>query len=394
MGVLSNMDRQRLEELFIKYVHAEASPEECANLYALIRENHDTAYLDELSERFQVPEDFLMELPGEASNQILEAVLASRRTASTPVTVHRVHFLKRYRWIAAALLLLVAGAGSWRWLLSHKSQQKGQPLAQVQRFKNDVAPGKSGAILKLANGTAILLDTSANGKVLGHFTKTDQAITVNTDQLMYASLETPVSRTEQLTLADGSMVWLNAASSIRFPTVFKGKERLVEITGEVYIQVAHNDCMPFKVKVKDQVIEDIGTEFNINAYDNEPAIRTTVVQGSVRVIGGRRQLVLKPGEQSAFDAAGKLALNSNPDMDAALAWKNGIFRYDGETIGNIMKQVSRWYGVEVVYRDTITEEFVAKRIPRDVPVSMLLSYLEETGHVHFMIEGKTITVMK
>jgi len=272
-----------------------------------------------------------------------------------------------------------------------------------------VAPGKTGAVLSIEGGGSILLDTAANGNVLGHFSKGDSTVSVQsnatqyatgsvqyaTESVQYATLSTPAAHTEVLQLKDGSTVWLNAASSIRFPTVFTGKERVVEVTGEVYIKVAHNAAMPFKVMVKGQEIQDIGTEFNINAYDNEHVIKTTLVEGSIRVRStlNAQRLTLKPGEQSQVDQSGNLKLVPNPDMDETLAWKNGIFRFDGSGIEEIMKQVERWYGVDIVYRDRITEEFVGK-IPRDVPVSKLLNLLEGTRSVHFIIDGKTITVMK
>ncbi len=342
-------------------------------------ENQETveAFVREIMES----DEFLIEDP--LVKQRLDAFL-DREIQKTRRA--RIRYFTRY---AAAAVILFAVAGAY-FLLQPK---KPELLSQAERFKNDVAPGKIGAVLKLENGQTILLDTAANGKILGHFTKSDEAVTVTSDKVLFATLETPISRTETLNLPDGSTVWLNAASSIRFPTAFSGKQRVVEVTGEVYFKVAHDGSKPFLVKVQGQEIEDIGTEFNVNAYNNETVIRTTLVEGAVKVTGKGNSLLLKPGQQSSSDASGKLGLHENNNLDEILAWKNGFFRYDGVSIEDIMKQVTRWYGVDVVYQEKVQGEFVA-RIPRNVPVSQLLSLLEETGHIHFKVEDKTITVMK
>jgi len=322
-------------------------------------------------------------------NQMFDLAYKESNVPAAPV--HRVHFLKRdwIRYAAAAVILFVI-AGTY-FLLQPKKQEL---LSQARRFKNDVAPARTGAILTIEGGKTILLDTAVNGTILGHFVKEDSGLTVESAKAQYAILYTPAAHTEMLRLKDGTIVYLNASSSIRFPTIFNGKERLVEITGEVYFEVVHNAAMPFRVKLPDgSIVEDVGTAFNINAYNDEAGVTTTVAEGIVNVIHQAQRLTLNAGQQAKEEGNGKLLLNNHPNMEETMAWKNGMFSYTGADIKTIMRHVSRWYGVEVVYEDVTDEEFVAD-LPRDVPVSKLLNALEGTGKVHFTIDGKKIIVSK
>ncbi len=376
------MNNQFLEELLDELLTNRITPQGAKQLVELIDDPQSRAKLEAILEARFMNDHY--EIAGDPKR---EEVIKQLLLGKTYPTKRKV--LPMIIRFAAAAVILFAVAGAY-FLLRPKQEEL---LSQTQRFKNDVAPGRTGAILTIEGGKSILLDTASNGNILGHFVKGDSSLSVQTATAQYATLSTPAAHTEVLKLKDGTTVYLNASSSIRFPTVFSGAARIVEITGEAYFEVAHNASQPFKVKVSGQVIEDIGTAFNVNAYENEKVIRTTLVEGSVRVTNNAKNLLLKPGEQSQADQSGNLKLVSNPDMDETLAWKNGIFRYNGTGIESIMKQVTRWYGVEVIFQDSITEEFVAK-IPRDVPVSELLNLLEGTNHVHFLIEGKKITVMK
>jgi ferric-dicitrate binding protein FerR (iron transport regulator) len=200
-------------------------------------------------------------------------------------------------------------------------------------------------------------------------------------------------------LPDGSKVWLNAASSLRFPTGFAGHERKVELVGEAYFEVAKNAAMPFKVTVKPlpgntasapMEVEVLGTEFNINAYGDETDRRTTLIQGSVKITAGSGQSLLQPGQQARVNTGG-LQIMPGVDTDEVIAWKNGLFQFKEANIQSIMRQVSRWYDVEVEYNGNVNQLFFGK-IPRRVPVSTVLKILESTGWAHFTIEGKKITV--
>ncbi|OQP45290.1 hypothetical protein A4H97_32765 [Niastella yeongjuensis] len=322
------------------------------------------------------------------------------------------------RWAAAASLLLALAAAGY-YILLHKQPL---PVATKKVQQPDVAPGRNQATLTLADGRKIVLTRELNGQLAlqGQTTITAN----NKDGIVYTtgstSTATSISwntlttaRGEQspypLTLPDGSKVWLNAASTITFPTVFNAHARTVKITGEVYFEVEHNEKHPFRVEVKDQLIEDIGTHFNVNAYDDEPASKTTLLEGSVRV--GRRpsyakasageakekdqSVILKPGEQAVSAPHSPLTIDHSPDLDEAMAWKEGMFRFSSEDLGSIMRTISRWYNVEIVFADPAARSLrFGALVNRFANVSQILRMLELTKEVHFKIEDKKIIVMK
>jgi ferric-dicitrate binding protein FerR (iron transport regulator) len=195
-----------------------------------------------------------------------------------------------------------------------------------------------------------------------------------------------------VTLADGSRVWLNAGSSIKYPVAFISKERKVEITGEAYFEVAHNASKPFIVTKGETSITVLGTHFNVNTYDDEDALRITLLEGSVAVKRESSNVKLKPGEQAVLSATShSLLTTGSVDTDAVMAWKNGFFQFNNTPIDVIMRQVEKWYDVDVVYNGSIKQTFNGK-IPRTVNASDLFKILESTGWVHFKIEGKKVMV--
>lgn len=293
--------------------------------------------------------------------------------------------MKTFKWVAAAVIIF-AIAGTWWTLQSNQTKPAGMPtaiiakLSQAQRFKNDVKPGREGAILRLANGKEILLDTVKAGQFFEGFTKGKDGLTFGVTEVQYATVITPKAHIQQLQLADGTQVWLNAGSSIKFPTSFSNNTREVDVTGEVYFEVAKNKDKPFIVHTKQDDITVLGTHFNVNTYGKQI---TTLLEGSVKVASA----TLTPGQQFA---QGKLY---QAELDEVMAWKNGRFLYDGAEIKRIMADIERWYDVEIEFKDEIKFGFVAN-VARTLPVSELLKILEETGDVHFTIEGRKITVMK
>jgi len=290
------------------------------------------------------------------------------------------------RIAAAASILVILSAGGYL-LFKPKAVQQ---IAQV--VKNDIAPGHNQATLTLANGKKIILTRGLSGVLATQGNTTIQAsnnhIAYNNsqqaDQLIYNTLST--ARGEQspypLVLADGTKVWLNAESSITFPTVFNQKERIVKLTGEAYFEVKHNAAQPFEVQTANQTIEDIGTQFDVKAYSDE-ATATTLVEGSVKV----NNSLLKPGEQFANDKI------QSVNTERYTAWKNGDFDFEGDNIQTIMHELSRWYNIEVSYEATPTTGFSAE-ISRGKNISAVLHMLERTRLVHFKIEGRRVTVIK
>jgi transmembrane sensor len=269
--------------------------------------------------------------------------------------------------------------------------------------KNDVPPGSNKATLTLGNGSTITLDSAHIGELAQQgnvdIVKTQTGKLAYTESsekptsVSYNTLSTPRGGQHQLILSDGTKVWLNAASSITYPTAFTGKERKVIITGEAYFEVIHNTAQPFKVEVDGSEIEDIGTHFNINAYEDEPSIKTTLIEGAVRVKTAFKNALLKPGQQAviADNAKQQIKIVQDVNTENVIAWKEGKFRYESENIESIMRQVARWYDVEIVYRGKVNETFTGG-ISRQANVSELLKILEYSNKVKFEIEGKSIIV--
>jgi ferric-dicitrate binding protein FerR (iron transport regulator) len=205
----------------------------------------------------------------------------------------------------------------------------------------------------------------------------------------YHTLNVPKgSKPMEVQLADGSQVWLNAASSITFPTRFSGDDRRVSITGEAYFEVSKDAGKKFLVSTNATTTEVLGTHFNINAYGNEPSVKITLLEGSVRVNGS----IIQPGQQ-ALSAKGSVTVVDDINIEQVMAWKNGMFEFNETDIQTIMRQIERWYDVEVVFDGTITQHFNGT-IPRQVNASKVLGMLEKTGGVRFSIEGKKVLVKK
>jgi|SRR5579859_13798 len=301
--------------------------------------------------------------------------------------------------LAAAALLLVA-AGIYFWAGYHKEG----PVARAKERsmpQNDITPGGNKAILTLANGSSIILDSAKDGSISrqgsasvmklgdGHLAYTPGSAAA--DAIAYNTLSTPRGGRYKVTLSDGTNVWLNAASSIRYPAVFSGKERVVEIRGEAYFEVKKNALMPFIVKVNGAEVQVLGTDFNIMAYEDEQDSRTTLVNGSVIVREGSASEKLKPGQQVRFNPAEGVKLEEDPDLDETLAWRNDLFSFNDADIHAVMRQISRWYDVDIRYEGNVKQHFDGD-LPRDVNVSKVFNMLELTGGVHFRIEGKQIIV--
>ena len=306
---------------------------------------------------------------------------------------------------AAALVLLFAG-GAWWW----NYQRKGEAVVAKKEIpiKTDIAPGHEGAVLKLAGGKVIVLDSVADGDLA---TQGNTKVVLNKGQLsydahramssksmVYNELSTPRGRKFQLTLPDGSKVWLNAVSSIRYPVEFVGSERRVEVTGEAYFDVAHNVEKPFIVAmaeggIKKAEVRVLGTRFNINSYEDENALVTTLLDGSVQFSNTGSNTLLQPGQEIQLSKTGTTRIIKEVNTALTIAWKNEMFAFQNADIKAIMRQVSRWYNVEVEYRADISEHYDCL-LPRNLPVSKILQLLETIGGVHFEVDGSKVIVTK
>jgi len=310
------------------------------------------------------------------------------------------------RIAAAASILLCCGIG-----LYYYHHQKQKTAAFLSLTKYDVAPGGNKAVLTLANGSRLILTGAKNGKLA---VQGSTAINKTVDgevvyaasepdsyrvghpasDIQYNTITTPKTGQYDIVLPDGTKVSLDAESSIRFPVAFTGNERRVEITGQVYFEVAHDKSKPFRVACKGQTVEVLGTHFNINAYDDEPAIKTTLLEGSVKITSENETAVLRPGEQAlAGGTAGKINIIQNADTEEAVAWKNGDFLFNGEDIQTIMRKVARWYDIEVVYQGMPEKLRLEGQVSRSKHISAVLAAIELTGKVHFKMDGRRVTVM-
>jgi len=288
-------------------------------------------------------------------------------------------------------------------LLNDKIGKKEIAKSEIdqQRFKNDVLPGGDKATLTLADGSTIVLDDAQNGTLAqqgnSKIIKLDGKLSYdptnkNSREIVYNTISTPKGGQYQLELPDGSQVWLNATSSIHFPTSFIGNERRIEITGEAYFEIARNPNMPFIVTVNNAEVQVLGTHFNVNSYDDEDNVKTTLLEGSVKFVNNGNVNVLKPGQQSQLTKEGTTKVVSNVDVDEVVAWKNGMFDFENAGIETVMRQLSRWYDVEIEYKGKTDDLFIAE-MRRNIKLSDALKALELTGKVKFDIQGKKIIVM-
>lgn len=331
----------------------------------------------------------------------LEARLPLILATETKQPARLVSLLSR-KWVRyAAAVFILAGLGLF-YLLQPKTASNAQQVAE-QNVVNDVAPGKNGAILTLIDGSTVVLDSLGNGWLT---TQSGTKVQLVNGQLVYEAgaappvavgyntMTTPKGRQFQLVLPDGSKVWLNAASSIRYPIVFNGAERRVEITGEAYFEVAHHASKPFRVQVNNETeIEVLGTHFNINAYDNEESINTTLLEGAVRIKNNKQRIVLTPGQQAQVSGRQAIKVVDDVDVDKVMAWKNGVFNFNDASLQEVMRQLERWYDIEVVYeKDVPPLEFYGK-MGKDLSLTAVLSGLEKSN-VHFRLEeGRRLVVL-
>jgi len=307
----------------------------------------------------------------------------------------------KYAGIAASFLLIAAAGGYF--YLSPDQKPLNQNQAQVI---NAIVPGSNKAVLTLSNGSQIALNGSKNGKLANEdgttvmksaegqlvYNQGDNASTTTA----YNSVATPKGGQYQVNLPDGTKVWLNAASSLKYPVNFSGNERRVELSGEAYFEVAKNKTKPFRVVTAEQQVEVLGTHFDINAYSDELSTKTSLMEGSVRVkqINSQANTLLVPGQQAILKNGNDQFKLKNIDLDEAIAWKNGYFMFDEEPLPSILRKVARWYDVDIKYKGMSpdTKLSFSGTLSRYSNVSKVIRKLELTESVHFTIEGRTIIV--
>jgi transmembrane sensor len=388
---------QRAQTIY-KYLKNELNEEERHELEVWIAANEDNRRLfEQLINERELQEELKFFESIELQNA-WQKITAQTEGEGKVVALHA----KKRRWryaAAAAVILLIGSVVVYQLSVSKPSSTD---IAKKEaKYKDDVLPGGNKAVLTLADGSTIILDDAQNGALaqqgntkvtkLGGKLAYDPA-NADSKEVLYNTIATPRGGQYQVELPDGSQVWLNAASSLRFPTAFEGKVRRVEITGEAYFEVAKNKSMPFVVSVNGAEVKVLGTHFNVMAYGEENAVRTTLLEGSVQFVSGNNTSLLQPGQQSQLTKEGEVKVVNGVDVESIIAWKNGMFHFENADIETVMRQLARWYDVEVDFKGQQIDNLFYAKIPRSSKLSDVLKVLELTGNIKFKIEGKKITV--
>lgn len=377
-------------ELFSRYLAGDTSDAETRKVLEQIAAGIDDQELSAwISAHWEQLEKADSRYTPETGRPILNRILDAPATQENAIVQPRVRILRRWSLVAASIALLL-GVGAYLWIGNKKTSMPATAAADIQ-------PGKEGAILTLADGSNVLLDTIQNGVISlqgGALAKVVNGTLFyegSGNEVVYNIMSIPKGRQFHITLPDGTQVWLNSASSIRYPTAFIGNERKVEITGEAYFEVARNKKKPFRVSVNQKVeLEVLGTHFNVNAYDDEQNIAATLLEGSVAVAASDHSVVLQPGQQAQI--AGGVTKVNNADIEKVMAWKNGLFNFEDASLEQVMRQLSRWYDIEVIYEKGIPEIYFVGEMGRNMPLMDVLASLETTG-VRFRLEGRKLIVL-
>lgn len=390
-----------LQKLLEKYLADELSEAEFRVLWSALQEPGSRKTWDAFMQEVWSDPRY-QQLGDDVAKQ---AVLEKLRPALNERPRQRAPFIRRRIWWAAAASLLFIAAGTY-FFQPKKTTQLAATLPPPLK-KNEVRPGGDRAMLTLADGTTITLDSASNG-ILSQQGNTKVVKLANgklvynttddqTSEVMYNTMSTPRGGQYRITLPDGTQVWLNAASSITYPTAFTGAERIVKITGEAYFEVAPlNHKTPFKVKILSGAGEEkaeinvLGTHFNINAYDDEADIKTTLLEGSVKLTRGKEAVMLQPGQQGRVQAKGIELVYPN-DLEEVTAWKEGYFKFNEADIGTIMRQAERWYNITVTYPNGIPKDAFSGSLPRHVSLTKFLEILVYSD-INAKINQRTVII--
>lgn len=377
-------------QLLDKYLTQTITAEEEKVFFQLVQSKKHVQELEAVIDEalgdaaFDVTEDPLLR------DKLFEKILEQREKP-----VRRIPLYRRWGWAAAILILL---GGSIYFYNTRNNEQKN--IVQDQKQNKDILPGSNKALLTLSDGTVITLDSAANGAIAqqgnssviklanGEIRYELNGIAEN--KVMMNTMATPKGGQYQLTLPDGSKIWLNAASSISYPAVFTGNERKIKVSGEVYMEVAKDVRKPFFVDVDGRsTIQVLGTSFNINSYANEGNIKTTLVDGAVKVLSHGKGATLQPGQQAVI-AANTQEIRLQPaNIDRVLAWKNGFINFESGSFQEVMRQIERWYDIDIKLEGSVPPAIIEGRMDRGVQLSDLMVLLNNFG-IHTRLEGRTL----
>lgn len=396
-------------ELFKKYINNQCSEDELKNFLQLIRENENQDILKQL-----INENLTGGVDEDTDHADLDDKVHHIFDKLRSKIEQEDQVVPRYRTLrvwssAAAAVLFILGIGIYFFKSDsttsvHQVTKKNATVVVEEKLvtKSEIKPGGNKAILTLANGEDIVLADAGDGLLINQgatqISKTkdgELVYNVGEEKQFVApqmnKIKIPKGGQYAITLPDGTKVWINADSELKFPTYFLGAERRVELKGEAYFEVAKNKDMPFKVVSGNQIVEVLGTHFNVNSYKNEGKIVTTLLEGSVRVYkpSTHQSALLKPGEQAITN--NEIAVKE-ASVEQVIAWKDGLMSFKDADIEDIMRQLVRWYDIEVEFAGVIPKRLFTGKVSRQANLSEILSLLEKS-HIHFKTEGKTITVM-
>ncbi len=385
-----NSNQNDINKMIKRYVAGKASAEEIIFIESYYKYlNKEDNILDEFNEEE-------LQVLGKAS---FESIIANINQPK----VHR-KSIPLYKYVAAAVVIIAFISGFI--YLSNDTLVKQNKLL-VENEKIDILPGVDRAVLTLSDGSKILLDDYNNEKLVekagltiskttnGQLLYKVNSAVPKATTIAYNTIATSKGNQYQVLLPDGTNVWLNAASSLKYPEIFSGNERKVILTGEAYFEVAKNKDMPFIVQSMNQEVQVLGTHFNINGYMDKQSIKTTLLEGSVKVSNSSSSKILKPGEQTLVDndGSGNINLIKNVDLDGEIAWKNGLFNFNNAELKSILNQLERWYDIKIDYQSVPNKRYNGM-VPRKSNLSEVLNMLELTGNISFKIEeGRRLKVI-
>lgn len=341
----------------------------------------------------------------EIRNEIFQRLQDSRG-----INVSRANRPGSWRWLrVAASLVLVATAACFLWSNPFAGNHASSSLAKSDTIKSTPHEATK-TYLTLQNGTRVILSEANAGKLTEEMgitvSKAKDGLlvyTINTPDVnaggtdtttVFNTITTPRGEQYQLILQDGTKVWLNAATSLKFPVAFKGRQRTVELSGEAYFEVARNKKKPFLVSAHGTTVQVLGTHFNVNAYKDDSGVITTLLEGSVRVARGKSNTLIAPGQQALAAENQTNIIVKSADIEETMAWKNGFFTFHNTPITEIMKTLARWYDIEVEYQGKVSDKQFGGTIARNMDVTEILNNMQLTGAIHYKIQGRRVIIME
>lgn len=390
--------QERTNQLFQKYLAGTCTSSEWEELLVLVAnidENDAETLTKPLYQLWLKAGRNELERPPFDKEKLYKTIIQSEEEQLAPP-------VRRIRWwrIAAAAVFIGVIVTAGVFFFNRDSQPAKPRIAEGSDAAEKIKPGTDKAILTLANGQQIVLDSSATGTISQQGNV--KVINLNGQlayegekngtmaEMLYNTVTTANANQYQLVLRDGTKVWLNAASSIRFPADFVGTTRTVEITGEAYFEVAKDASKPFHVKVNGTDIEVLGTHFNVNAYTDEAVVKTSLLEGSVKITSGNKSNKLAPGQEANVTSSGDLTISSG-NVDMSVAWVKGYFQFDQAPLPVIMRQIGRWYDLDIKYEGAVPDRIFKGKIQRTLPLSSILNLLRN-GDIQFRVEGKTLVI--